>query len=264
MRPIAAMPAHVAGGVRYLLTDIDDTITETGKLPPQAYSALWRLHGAGISVIPVTGRPAGWCDLIARQWPVAAVIGENGAFAFFMDEGRQQHLYHPHAPEPSANRERLAQIAREVYTRVPGTRAAKDQFSRLFDMAVDFREEPPELDLDAAREIQSIFESHGAHAKISSIHVNAWFGDYDKVSMASHLLAHRYGVVIERATDNRSVLFCGDSPNDEPMFERFEHSVAVSNIEPFEPMLRHLPAYKTDGASAAGFVELVDILLAGR
>ena len=55
------------GGVRFLLTDIDDTITAGGKLGASAYSALWRLYDAGVKVIPVTGRPAGWCDMIIRQ-----------------------------------------------------------------------------------------------------------------------------------------------------------------------------------------------------
>ncbi|MDR0448042.1 MAG: HAD hydrolase family protein, partial [Treponema sp.] len=68
-----------AAGIRYVLMDIDDTLTTGGKLSAPAYTALWRLHEAGLKVIPITGRPAGWCDLIAREWPVDAVVGENGA-----------------------------------------------------------------------------------------------------------------------------------------------------------------------------------------
>src|SRR4051812_7299860 len=68
--------------IDFVLTDIDDTLTDEGQLGAQAYSALWSLNDAGIQVVPVTGRPAGWCEMIARQWPVAGVIGENGGFYF--------------------------------------------------------------------------------------------------------------------------------------------------------------------------------------
>jgi len=214
MTPVASFPAADRRGVRYLLTDIDDTLTDHGKLPSESYDALWKLHDAGIVVIPVTGRPAGWCDLIARQWPVAAVIGENGAFVFYLEEDRLQILRHPAAPEPHTNRERLGEIAREVYATVPGTRPAKDQFSRLYDIAIDFREESPMLGLDAARSIKRHFEAKGAEARISSIHVNAWFGTYNKLSMTEHFLAAHFVVDINDSDQNRRIVFCGDSPND--------------------------------------------------
>src|SRR5688572_715634 len=85
MKPLSELDAR---GVRALLVDIDDTITTAGKLTAPAYAALERLHRAGVRVIPVTGRPAGWCDHIARMWPVDAVVGENGAFYFFYDGER--------------------------------------------------------------------------------------------------------------------------------------------------------------------------------
>ena len=247
-----------------MLADIDDTMTADGKLPAESYQALWDLHDAGIGVIPVTGRPAGWCDLICRQWPVSGVVGENGAFVFYLDGRRRRTVYHPCAPPPEENRGRLAEIAQQVYASIPGTRPAKDQFSRLFDVAIDFREEPPLLDLAVAEQIKSIFERHGACAKVSSIHVNAWFGAYDKLSMAHHFLAERHGIDIDDPAANREVLFCGDSPNDEPMFAAFQLSVGVANIAPFLPVLRHPPSYVSPYASASGFAHLVRLILAGR
>jgi hydroxymethylpyrimidine pyrophosphatase-like HAD family hydrolase len=75
MKPVSEMTAEEAGGIRYVLMDIDDTITREGKLLAVSYDALWKLKEAGLAVIPVTGRPAGWCDLIAREWPVDGVVG---------------------------------------------------------------------------------------------------------------------------------------------------------------------------------------------
>jgi HAD superfamily hydrolase (TIGR01484 family) len=222
---------------------------------------MWHLHDSGVRVIPITGRPAGWCDLICRQWPVAGVVGENGAFAYFMDGEHLRSLNHPSTPEPDANRGRLAEIAEQVYHEVPGTRPSKDQFSRLYDIAVDFREEPPLLDLESARRIKSIFESHGAQARISSIHVNAWFGAYNKVSMTRLFLADRFGFDLDDPAQNRTAVFVGDSPNDEPMFETFRNSIGVSNVTEYSRDMTHLPRYVTSGASASGFVEAVGALL---
>lgn len=261
MIPVVSFPVADRRRVRYLLTDIDDTLTDRGKLPAESYTALWKLHDAGIIVIPVTGRSAGWCDLICRQWPVAAVIGENGAFVFHLEGDRLQILRHPSAPEPHANRDRLDEIAREVYVAVPGTRPARDQFSRLYDIAIDFREEPPLLDLDAARSIKHHFEVHGAEARISSIHVNAWFGTYNKLSMAEHYLAEHFSLDIDQADDNRQVVFCGDSPNDEPMFAAFHNSIGVANIVEYAADLKIEPRYVTEAPFAAGFVETALVLL---
>ena len=127
-------------------------------------------------------------------------------------------------------------------------------------VAIDFNEDPPYLGLDAARKIRDICRGLGAQAKISSIHVNAWYGDYDKVSMARLYLTEQAGEKEPRD----SVLFFGDSPNDEPMFAYFPLSCAVANIKPFAKDLTHLPAYVTTRESGAGFADAADHLLALR
>jgi len=264
VQPLSAWPLSVRSRIDVLLSDIDDTMTRDGKLPSESYRAMWDLHDAGVAVVPVTGRPAGWCDLICRQWPVAGVVGENGAFVFLMDGKRLEKIFHPLAPDPSANRTRLLDIAAEVYREIPGTRPAKDQFSRLFDVAVDFREEPPLLGYEAARQIKAVFERHGAQAKVSSIHVNAWYGGYDKRSMASHFLADRFGIDVDVEAQNLRAAFCGDSPNDEPMFAAFRNSVGVANVASFAETMTSEPAYLTRNESADGFVELADAILEAK
>lgn len=261
-RGIEELEAARAGEVRFVLFDIDDTITEFGRLPEESYSALWRLNRAGLSAVPVTGRPAGWCDLIARQWPVDAVVGENGAFAFYMEDGRLEHLFHPGARDPRAARARLDPLREFVLSEVPGARTAKDQFSRLFDLAIDFAEEEPVLPLETAVRIRDLCESRGARAKISSIHVNAWYGTYDKLSMAELYLTRRYGW--DPVRDLGRVVYFGDSPNDEPMFARFPLSVGVSNVRRFLPLMKALPAFITSASHGRGFAEGVDRLLGLR
>jgi HAD superfamily hydrolase (TIGR01484 family) len=176
MRDIATMSEGEAKGIRFVLMDIDDTLTESGKLLASSYSALWRLKEAGLVVVPITGRPAGWCDLIAREWPVDGVVGENGAFAFWESEGRRlQQMLSPNAVPNDAPA--LTKVRDRALSEVPGCRVAKDQYYRRFDLAIDFAEEEPVLPLEAGLSIKRICDEEGVRAKISSIHVNAWIGE---------------------------------------------------------------------------------------
>ena len=230
-----------------------------GKLTAQTYSSLERLKGAGLRVVPVTGRPAGWCDHIARMWPVDAVVGENGAFYFGFFDGKLVKRYHDDSEIRAKNRAHMESIAARIVGTVPGCALASDQPYREADLAIDYCEDVAPLPLEAARRIAALMEEAGLTAKISSIHVNGWFGRYDKLAMARTLFRERFGVDLGRA--NREIVFVGDSPNDAPMFAFFENSVGVANVQRFASLLSHEPKYVTQAASGAGFAELAAHLL---
>lgn len=238
--------------VRAVLLDIDDTLTTAGKLTAEAYSALELLQRAGKIVVPITGRPAGWCDHIARMWPVDAVVGENGAFYFWIAAGKLNKQFIDAAPIRAQMRSRLADIAQSIVREVPGSAIASDQNYRETDLAIDFCEDVPALPLAAAQRIAELMRAAGLTAKISSIHVNGWFGQYDKLATTRQLLSERFG--LDPAAANAEIVFVGDSPNDAPMFEFFENSVGVANVRRF-PGLE--PKFVTGSESGAGFVELV-------
>jgi len=258
MKPLAGLDAR---GVRGLLFDIDDTLTTDGKLTAQAYAAMERLKRSGRLVVPITGRPAGWCDHIARMWPVDAVVGENGAFYFWHDAsaGKLRRRFHDEETARADKRARLQSIARRILAEVPGCALASDQAYRETDLAIDFCEDVPPLPLAAAERVAALMREAGLTAKISSIHVNGWFGGYDKLSMTRSLFAERFDVDLEAA--NEGYAFLGDSPNDAPMFGFFTCSVAVANIERFAGRLAAEPKFVTRRAAGAGFAELVDHLL---
>jgi HAD superfamily hydrolase (TIGR01484 family) len=246
-------------GVRAVLVDIDDTLTTAGKLTADAYRALELLRAAGKLVVPVTGRPAGWCDHIARMWPVDAVVGENGAFYFFFSEGKLHKRFLEDAQARAGKRSRLDAIARSVLAEVPGCALAADQAYRETDLAIDYCEDVPALPLTAAERIAALMREAGLQAKISSIHVNGWFGEHDKLATSRLLLRERFGIDLDRS--NREFVFVGDSANDAPMFGFFENSVGVANVRRFEGHLAAPPKYVTREPSGDGFVELVRHLL---
>jgi hypothetical protein len=257
MKPLSEL--RDATRLRGLLFDIDDTLTTEGRLTAEAYSALERLHASGRRTIAVTGRPAGWCDHIARMWPVDAVVGENGAFYFRFEGGKLRKRHRDGCAERAAKRARLGAIAERILAAVPGCALASDQPYREADLAIDYCEDVPRLPLDDAGRIAALMRDAGLTAKVSSIHVNGWFGEYDKLAMTRTLFAEAFGIDLDAV--NAEFAFAGDSPNDAPMFAYFAHSVGMANVARFMGHLAAEPKYVTQREAGAGFAELVRYLL---
>jgi HAD superfamily hydrolase (TIGR01484 family) len=258
--PLATMPDAVRRGIRFVLTDIDETLTTEGKLTAQAYGALERLRVAGRIVVPVTGRPAGWCDHIARMWPVDAIVGENGAFYMRYDAATRTLIrrFAVTETERAARRARLAQIAAEILGAVPGCALASDQPYRETDLAIDYCEDVPPLARADVDRIVALMQARGLTAKVSSIHVNGWFGEYDKLAMTRILFSEVFGCDLD--AERGAVAFVGDSPNDAPMFAFFPNAVGVANVRAFLDRIPAPPAYVTGAEAGRGFAELADFL----
>jgi HAD superfamily hydrolase (TIGR01484 family) len=247
-----------------VIFDIDDTFTTQGKITAAAFQALWQLKEHRLNAVPITGRPAGWCDHIARMWPVDGVVGENGAFYFWFDEkeSKLRKRFLDSEAVRAEKKERLLKIREEILTSIPGTAVASDQTYREADLAIDYCEDVAPLDRKAIDRICEIFKKHGAAYKVSSIHVNGWFGDYDKLEMLKIYIEERWKLDLE--TNRERFLFCGDSPNDEPLFEFFPHTVGVKNILRFTDQMTHLPTYMTEKEGGEGFAEVVTYVLGLR
>ncbi len=258
MKPLAAF-AHK---IQFLLTDIDDTITTNGQLSAESYSAIAKLKQHGIKVIPVTGRPAGWCDMIARFWPIDAVIGENGGLYYRYHDRKMHRWNFSNEKTLAENQKKLQLIAAEIKQKVPNAAISADQFCRVYDLAIDFCEDIPHLSQDEIKQIVDIFHAHGATAKVSSIHVNGWFGAFNKVTTAKLLLQKEFGLTESQILEQCA--YVGDSPNDEPLFENFRHTFGVSNINHFKSQMKHLPAYVSPSESGVGFCEIVDRIIASK
>ena len=116
MKPLTTLSEVARQKIRCVLTDIDDTLSTRGRITAVAYAAMEELHAAGYLVIPVTGRPAGWCDHIARMWPVDAVVGENGALYMRHDDAARalKKRFVASVTERTRNRQRLDAIGEKI------------------------------------------------------------------------------------------------------------------------------------------------------
>ena len=264
MRPLSQFPLEEKRRVQGVFTDIDDTLTTDGRLTAEAYAAMQDLKEAGFLVIPITGRPAGWCDHIARMWPVDGVVGENGAFYFRYADDARRMTKRFLVPKDAriANRRRLESLRDRILAAVPGTAVASDQLYREADLAIDFCEDVERLPTSEIERIIELFEDAGATAKASSIHVNGWFGDYDKLGMTRIMLDECFAIDLE--AEKETFVYAGDSPNDAPMFAWFPNAVGVANVRDFAGRLAAEPAYVTEARCGAGFAELARELIAVR
>ena len=266
MKQLASARPDNWTALRFIFTDIDDTLTTDGRLEASAYTMLERLAERGFVVIPVTGRPAGWCDMIARFWPVGAIVGENGAFYSRFNRERRKFIrvFSQTDDRRRQNRLALQQLRERILSDIPGARVASDQSYREADLAIDFCEDVDRLpDADISR-IVAHFEAAGATAKVSSIHVNGWFGEYDKLTMTRRLMRDEFGLDIDKPEAQKCCAFIGDSPNDAPMFAFFENSVGVANILALADRCAAMPKWITEAQSGAGFCEFARAILAAR
>ena len=260
MKPLSEFPKELASQIDFVLTDLDDTLTLDGRLPAASYAALERLTEAGKKVIVVTGRPAGWCDMIARFWPIAGLIGENGAFAFRYDRQSKRMIrsFEKDEAERERDRDRLAQIVAEAKATFPGLTLSADQGYREADIAIDFCEDVAPWSEDQIHKVMSFLTDRGATAKVSSIHINFWLGAYNKLKMTHGFFDEAFGLTLENHLEK--CLYVGDSPNDEPMFAEFPYCVGVANISTFVDQMTQLPTWVTPSEGGLGFEEVADAL----
>ncbi len=258
LQPFDRLPAARLRGIRFVLSDVDDTLTEGARLPAAAFDALERLHEAGLKLIPVTAAPAGWCDLMCRMWPVDAVIGENGGLCFRHDpaSGETERRFWTPEAERERHLRRLVELAAQIAADLPGAEPAADQRYRQATLA--FRNPGP----PGADEIAARLAAAGARTVVNSLWVLGWLGGFDKLAMTRRIMAALFAADLERERD--AFLYVGDSMNDEPMFGFFPHSVGVATVARFTDQMATPPRWVTKGGGGRGFVEIADAVLAAR
>ena len=252
--------SELRGPIRALFSDIDGTMTTGERIESATYAALERLGDAGVPVILVTGRPAGFGHAFMRMMPVHACVTENGGVTFVRD-GRKIHKQYgvPPASLPEWRR-RMNDVAVDVMSRVPGARLSTDSRYREVDLAIDWNEEV-QLTRDEAETCVELIQKAGLSAVRSSVHVNFGPPSFDKLSACLQLVR---AVLGGSQSDLTPYVYVGDALNDAPMFRGFPSSVGVANIKTWWDELAHRPAFVTERAEGAGLRELVEHVLALR
>jgi HAD superfamily hydrolase (TIGR01484 family) len=260
--PLALWPTAARARLHGVLTDIDDTLTTDGAITPDALDALHRLRAAGLPVLAITGRPAGWSEAFALAWPVDAIVAENGAVALW--RGADGQLCRDHlqdAPTRTTNFARLQATAQRVLRTMPQTQLATDSPGRETDIAIDHSEFAHLTEPDIAQ-VVALMRSEGLNATVSSIHINGWIGDHDKLAGARWIVRTRLGHDLDAELDRW--VYVGDSTNDARMFGHFPHSVGVANVARFWAALSHHPRYVAQGERGVGFAEVANAVLEAR
>ncbi|HET7791751.1 MAG TPA: HAD-IIB family hydrolase [Rhizobacter sp.] len=255
------LPPPDAATVAGVLTDIDDTLTTAGAITADALQALDDLRRAGLPVIAITGRPMGWSEPFARDWPIAAIVAENGAVALFPEGGELRTEYAQDEATRAHNAHRLREVAQRVLREVPGATLARDSAGRVTDIAVD-HSEFAHLDDAAIERVVALMHEEGMTATVSSIHINGWFGAHTKLSGARWIVQRLLGRRLDDETERW--VYVGDSTNDQLMFGHFPLSVGVANLREFAAQLGTWPSFMTEGERGAGFAEVARTLVGAR
>lgn len=261
MLPLADWPAADRARIAGVFTDIDDTLTTEGVVTGDALQALADLRAAGIRVIPITGRPVGWSEPFALQWPVDAIVAENGAVALCPEAPALRKIYQQDEALRAANFARMQQVAARIVSEIPGAQLARDSAGRETDIAVD-HSEYTHLPQAMVERVVALMRQEGMNATVSSIHVNGWYGDHNKLAGARWIVRELLGRELDAEIGQWA--YVGDSTNDVLMFAHFPHSIGVANIRRFEAQLTHPPRYVTQGERGAGFAEVARAILAAR
>ena len=239
--------------IKVLLFDLDGTFVSDNRLRSSTFGCLEKLRQKNIKRIAVTGRPAGWCDLIARWWPVNSVVGENGAFSYTISDGRIIRKTFDSSSRLKVHQKKLTLLFDDIKSNFGDVHLAADQPFRQWDLALDISEEH-DLHEDKVKAIYDFCISNGANAAISNIHLNVWYGNYNKLDMSLKILD-------EWNLKEHECMYIGDSPNDSPMFNHFSFSVGVKSVLKYKDFMDHFPSYLTTGDSSEGFEELTNFIL---
>jgi HAD superfamily hydrolase (TIGR01484 family) len=252
--------------VAHLYFDVDDTLTTKGLLKPEAVAALYQAADAGLSLVAVTGRSAAWAEMLFRIFPLKAVIGETGALYFANRNGQLSVVHHEKDSQVrSQHKERRDKAAQAVLSEIPGARLASDNMGRLYDVAFDLVEDGPPVPAAIAAQIRSRLEDDGLNVMQSSVHINAFFGSFNKATMVRQYLQNEENTNLEAIAE--TIVYVGDSANDGSLFEILPLSVGVANIEPHLPALEALgqaPAYRVNLNGGSGFARVVELILEAK
>ncbi|PSB33621.1 HAD-IIB family hydrolase [Stenomitos frigidus] len=237
--------------VRLVATDMDGTLTTEGKFTPALLQAFEQLTAAGIQVLLVTGRSAGWGSGLAHYLPIWGAIAENGGL-FYAGEPRVETLLVP-LVDTAQHRQRLAEMFQHLQTTFPNLRESDDNRFRVTDWTFDVQG----LAIAELEQLERLCQSASWGFTYSTVQCHLKLRSQDKAAGLLDVLQQHFPDYTAA-----HIVTVGDSPNDESLFDakRFPFSVGVANVLDYRDRLAHQPAYVTNAAAGEGFRELAQLL----
>lgn len=258
MKPLSALTVDEARALRGVCFDLDDTLLDHGHLREDTYSALFRLVEAGLALYGVTGRPAGWGEVLARLFPVKAIVTENGAVTCALEDGRVIVRDSVDAHTRRERDERLRDLLQRFREHFPDFEPADDVRARISDRTFDIGEfrrvEPARVSAAC-----DYLRDRGARVFVSSVHLHATFDYADKATGVVRLLAHDCG--LDTTLVRRAFAYLGDSENDAACFAAFHVSIGVANLRGRSTLP---PRYLTSLPMGRGVAEAAGVILSLR
>jgi hydroxymethylpyrimidine pyrophosphatase-like HAD family hydrolase len=275
MKPLAQLTPDAARALAGVVFDLDDTLLDHGALTEPAYAALFRLREAGLVLIACTGRPAGWGEVLQRQWPLDATVVENGAVALVREGGTQPRGAPGGEPAPGSGphegagrvvaldplerearriqRAELLALAAELVRRFPAAAMADDNDQRVTDVTLDIGEHR-KVPADEVQQMRTELRALGVRTLLSSVHLHLTHEVFDKATGVLRLLAARFGEDPTRARHRYA--FVGDSSNDGAAFAAFALTFGVANVRAHLGKLSVPPRFVASLPMGRGFAEI--------
>ena len=263
MQPLSALPNAALKHIDYLLCDVDETFTTHGLMLAETYTTLFGLRDAGITAVPVTGRPSGWGNVMLSTWPINACVTENGGVISWRSASGiavQQVIHSEH--RSAGYIEKLRALGDAIATKYPQVRVSADQPYRLTDLAIDYAEQSHSVSAEVVAEITAWMRAEGYQTAVSSIHIHAYYPENHKADGVYPLMLAAF--TMDQQTVHARAAFIGDSPNDASLFAAIPFSVGVANVRGSLDQIAMPPAYICQSERGAGFIEFAQRLIAAR
>ncbi|MBD1820933.1 HAD family phosphatase [Cyanobacteria bacterium FACHB-DQ100] len=248
MIPLSSAPDLQS--IQLIATDMDGTLTISQKFTPQLLQVFDRLNQAGVAVLIVTGRSAGWVNGLVHYLPIVGAIAENGGLFY---QGETQELLVPIA-DLKVHRQKLAEMFLELRSQFPQIQESSDNAFRLTDWTFDVAG----LAVSDLNQLSLLCQKRGFGFTYSNVQCHIKRLQQDKAQGLLKVLSDRFPQY-----NLKQVATVGDSPNDESLFDasQFSMSIGVANIQHYQTQLKHLPTYITTQPEGMGFCEFADAVI---
>lgn len=217
--------------LKIAFSDFDGTLTlDDRSMTPEFFEIVDHLHQNKQELVIVSGRSMSWGHFFLTHFPkINTVIMEGGGVILTRNHRNdidEHMLISPHQVEE------LESVTEELRSHFPRCPLSVDSFGRKTDRAIEFEH----MHDDDIQQVLQFFKTRKVNYSKSNVHINYWIGNISKFNGVQHYLNK-----FKPEVGLHEAVFFGDAPNDQSMFQFFDHSVGVANIRHCLDRLEYRP-----------------------